>query len=96
MVGGDQWPIFLYTDCMYDPKDAWIGLSHITILISIISCLSLCLWHHSQLIKLNMRVINVNEMEISCSETIGYSVIELVCSTTFNVLPVVDKINEMW
>ena len=33
----------------------------------------------------------MSEMEISCSETIGYSVIELVCSKMFNVLPVVDN-----
>lgn len=47
MVGGDQWPIFLYADYMYDPEDAWIGLFRSAILVSVRAHLSLRLWHHS-------------------------------------------------
>ena len=27
MVVSDQWPTFLYPGFVYDPEDAWIGLS---------------------------------------------------------------------
>ena len=44
MVGGDQWPIFLYANYVYDPEDAWIGLFCTAILISVRACLPLYLW----------------------------------------------------
>ena len=47
MVRGDQWPIFLYADYVYDPEDAWIGLFRSAILVSVRVCLPLYLWHHS-------------------------------------------------
>ncbi|RDB22948.1 hypothetical protein Hypma_009802 [Hypsizygus marmoreus] len=33
-VLGDQWPIFLYANCKYDPEDPWEGLLRNTLLVS--------------------------------------------------------------
>ncbi|KAG1777572.1 hypothetical protein EV702DRAFT_969467 [Suillus placidus] len=33
LVCGDQWPIFLYTNHVYDPEDAWCGLLRSRLLI---------------------------------------------------------------
>jgi hypothetical protein len=35
MVSGDQWPIFLYRGCIYDPEDPWNGLFRSSLLISV-------------------------------------------------------------
>ena len=35
MVTGDEWPIFLYYDCVYDPERPWDGLFRNAILISV-------------------------------------------------------------
>jgi hypothetical protein len=32
-VSGDQWPLFLYRDCHYDPEDPWNGLFRSSILV---------------------------------------------------------------
>ena len=34
-VAGDQWPIFLYADYMYDPEDPWNGLLRSGLLVSV-------------------------------------------------------------
>ena len=34
-VKGDQWPIFLYADYMYDSEDPWNGLLHSGLLVSV-------------------------------------------------------------
>ena len=34
-VAGDQWPIFLYTNYTYDPKDPWNGLLRSGLLVSV-------------------------------------------------------------
>ena len=34
-VNGDQWPVFLYADYMYDPEDPWNGLLHSGLLVSV-------------------------------------------------------------
>jgi hypothetical protein len=36
-VCGDQWPIFLYAGCIYDPEDPWKGLLRSDMLIFISS-----------------------------------------------------------
>jgi hypothetical protein len=36
-VRGDQWPIFLYADHIYDPEDPWKGLLRSDILIFVSS-----------------------------------------------------------
>ncbi|KAG2053100.1 hypothetical protein BDR06DRAFT_982904 [Suillus hirtellus] len=33
IVTGDQWPLFLYADCHYDPEDPWNGLFRSTLLV---------------------------------------------------------------
>jgi hypothetical protein len=35
IVPGDQWPIFLYAGCEYDPENPWKGLFRSTILICV-------------------------------------------------------------
>jgi hypothetical protein len=35
MVSGDQWPLFLYSDCEFDPEDPWRGLFKSSILVSV-------------------------------------------------------------
>jgi hypothetical protein len=35
VVTGDQWPIFLYADCKYDPEDPWNGLLRGSILVNV-------------------------------------------------------------
>lgn len=35
VVPGDQWPIFLYADCDYDPEEPWKGLLKSAILVSV-------------------------------------------------------------
>ena len=40
-VAGDQWPIFLYANYVYDQDDPWNGLLHSGILISV-SRISFC------------------------------------------------------
>jgi hypothetical protein len=35
MVTGDEWPIFLYYDCAYDPERPWDGLFRNSLLISV-------------------------------------------------------------
>lgn len=32
---GDQWPIFLYANYMYDEEDPWNGLLHGGLLVSV-------------------------------------------------------------
>ena len=32
---GDQWPIFIYTQCEYDPDDAWKGAFRSMILVTV-------------------------------------------------------------
>lgn len=34
-VPGDQWPLFLYLDCHYDPENPWDGLFKSNILVSV-------------------------------------------------------------
>ena len=34
-VAGDQWPVFLYVDYMYDPEDPWNGLLRSGLLVSV-------------------------------------------------------------
>ena len=34
-VMGDQWPVFLYTNYMYDPEDPWNGLLQSGLLVSV-------------------------------------------------------------
>ena len=34
-VPGDQWPIFIYARCEYDPEDAWKGAFRSAILIAV-------------------------------------------------------------
>jgi hypothetical protein len=34
-VAGDQWPIFLYANCMYDSDNPWNGLLHSGLLVSV-------------------------------------------------------------
>ena len=34
-VAGDQWPVFLYADYMYDPEDPWNGLLCSGLLVSV-------------------------------------------------------------
>ena len=34
-VAGDQWPVFLYADYMYDPEDPWNGLLHSGLLVTV-------------------------------------------------------------
>ena len=43
-VAGDQWPVFLYADYMYDPEDPWNGLLRSGLLVSVslvVSCFKL-------------------------------------------------------
>jgi hypothetical protein len=35
MVPGDQWPVFIYKDCKYDPENPWDGLLRSVILVSV-------------------------------------------------------------
>jgi hypothetical protein len=35
MISGDQWPVFLYSGCEFDPEDPWRGLFKSSILISV-------------------------------------------------------------
>src|ERR1700722_3620500 len=35
LVPGDQWPVFLYSDYNYDPKDPWNGLFRSSILVKV-------------------------------------------------------------
>jgi hypothetical protein len=35
MISGDQWPMFLYSGCEFDPEDPWKGLFKSSILISV-------------------------------------------------------------
>ena len=35
IVHGDQWPIFLYKDCRYDPGNPWNGLLRNKLLIAV-------------------------------------------------------------
>jgi hypothetical protein len=35
IIRGDQWPLFLYADCEYDPDDPWKGLFKNQILVSV-------------------------------------------------------------
>jgi len=34
-VAGDQWPVFLYANYMYDPEDPWNGLLRNGLLVSV-------------------------------------------------------------
>ena len=34
-VAGDQWPVFLYANYMYDPEDPWNGLLRSGLLVSV-------------------------------------------------------------
>jgi hypothetical protein len=34
-VAGDQWPVFLYANYMYNPNDPWNGLLHSGLLASV-------------------------------------------------------------
>jgi hypothetical protein len=34
-VPGDQWPIFIYARCEYDPEDAWKGAFRNAILVAV-------------------------------------------------------------
>lgn len=34
-VPGDQWPIFIYSRCEYDPEDPWKGAFRSTILVAV-------------------------------------------------------------
>ena len=34
-VAGDQWPVFLYANYMYDPEDLWNGLLRSGLLVSV-------------------------------------------------------------
>ena len=34
-VKGNQWPVFLYADYMYDSEDPWNGLLHSRLLVSV-------------------------------------------------------------
>ena len=34
-ASGDQWPIFLYQDCRYNPDDPWNGLLRGAIIVSV-------------------------------------------------------------
>ena len=46
-VAGDQWPVFLYADYMYDPEDLWNGLLRSGLLVSVsffILILTTSLW----------------------------------------------------
>lgn len=39
-VAGDQWPIFVYQGCSYDPEDPWNGVFRSTLLVSVsLTCL---------------------------------------------------------
>jgi hypothetical protein len=35
MVAGDQWPVFVYKDCKYDPENPWDGLFRSALLVSV-------------------------------------------------------------
>jgi hypothetical protein len=35
MVSGDQWPVFIYAGCKFDPEDPWEGMFRSTILVSV-------------------------------------------------------------
>jgi hypothetical protein len=37
VIPGDQWPLFLYANCEYDPDDPWKGLLRNSILVSVSS-----------------------------------------------------------
>ena len=39
-VPGDQWPIFIYACCEYDPEDTWKGTFRSAILITVSETLS--------------------------------------------------------
>ena len=34
-VPGDQWPIFIYARCEYEPEDAWKGAFRSAILVTV-------------------------------------------------------------
>ena len=34
-VPGDQWPIFIYTHCEYEPEDTWKGAFRSAILVTV-------------------------------------------------------------
>ena len=35
VVSGDQWPLFVYADCHYDPEDPWNSLFRSAVLVSV-------------------------------------------------------------
>lgn len=35
IVTGDEWPVFLYYNCAYDPERPWDGLFRNSVLISV-------------------------------------------------------------
>jgi hypothetical protein len=35
IVSGDQWPVFIYTGCKFNPEDPWKGMFRSAILVSI-------------------------------------------------------------
>src|ERR1700759_3107887 len=35
MISGDQWPLFVYSGCEFDPEDPWRGLFKSSILVSV-------------------------------------------------------------
>jgi hypothetical protein len=39
-VPGDQWPIFIYARCEYDPEEAWNGTFRSAILVTVSETLS--------------------------------------------------------
>ena len=45
-VAGDQWPVFLYANYMYDPEDPWNGLLCNGLLVSVspLTIVQLTLW----------------------------------------------------
>ena len=45
-VAGDQWPVFLYADYIYDTEDPWNGLLHNGLLVSMspLTVVQLTLW----------------------------------------------------
>ena len=51
-VAGDQWPLLIYADCMYDPAEPWEGLFRNKLLIWVLffTCLQYSVhWHTDNL-----------------------------------------------
>ena len=84
-VAGDQWPVFLYTDYTYDPKDPWNGLLHSGLLISVSFINSRCLVSHqfyqSKAFKHVFTSLSSVDQEPKATRS-GNAQIHGMCSTT--------------